>query len=77
MGARRVAGGGRPASPSLDALRFNPFTTGGGLEPVGELNRWRRAAYPRSQRAWGKTGDRAEAQQRADRELGALARRSG
>ena len=35
-----------------DALPFNPFNTGGGLEPVGVLNRLRRKAYPMSQRAW-------------------------
>jgi hypothetical protein len=38
-----------------DALRFNPWNTGGGLEPAGLLNRWRRRAYPMSQAAWGLT----------------------
>jgi hypothetical protein len=52
--------------PDADALRFNPFNTGPDLEPVGALNRWRRAAYPRSQRAWGGTGNRALTQDRAD-----------
>ena len=49
-----------------DALRFNPFNTGPDLEPVGALNRWRRAAYPLSQQAWGGTRKRALAQVRAD-----------
>ena len=38
-----------------DALRFNPWNTGGGLEPAGLLNRWRRRAYPMSQAAWAAT----------------------
>jgi hypothetical protein len=36
----------------LDALRFNPFNSGGGMRPVGLLNRLRDHAYPLSQRAW-------------------------
>ena len=52
--------------PDADALRFNPFNTGPDLEPVGALNRWRRAAYPLSQQAWGGTRKRALAQDRAD-----------
>ncbi len=39
-----------------DAIRFNPFNSGGGLEPVGLLNRMRRQAYPMSQAAWGPEG---------------------
>lgn len=35
----------------LDALRFHPWNTGGGLEPAGWLNATRRAAYPMSQAA--------------------------
>ncbi len=38
--------------PAADAIRFDPFNSGGGLEPVGLLNRMRRQAYPRSQAAW-------------------------
>jgi hypothetical protein len=37
---------------TLDALHFNPFNCGGGLEPVGFLNRLRDYAYPMSQAAW-------------------------
>lgn len=37
----------------LDGLPFNPWNTGGGLEPAGFLNRLRDRAYPRSQRGWG------------------------
>lgn len=54
---------------SLDALRFNPFNSGGGLEPVGVLNRLRDYAYPLSQAAWARRGDRAAAQRRADAEI--------
>ena len=61
-----------PLPDALDALRFNPFNSGGGLEPVGALNRLRDYAYPLSQRAWGRTGERAEAQRTADVELQAL-----
>ncbi|HEY0633598.1 MAG TPA: hypothetical protein VGC98_16195 [Thermoleophilaceae bacterium] len=57
---------------TLDALRYSPFNTGGGLEPIGFLNRLRAYAYPLSQRAWGSTGERASAQRRADAELLAL-----
>jgi len=35
-----------------DALRFNPFNCGGGMRPVGALNRLRDYAYPLSQRSW-------------------------
>ena len=54
-----------------DALRFNPWNTGGGLRPAGLLNRWRRRAYPMSQAAWGVTreGGRAK-QERAERVAG-------
>lgn len=54
---------------SLDALRFNPFNSGGGLEPVGFLNRLRDYAYPLSQAAWARRGDGKGAQRRADAEL--------
>jgi len=32
--------------------RFNPWNTGGGLEPTGPVNRMRQSVYPRSQRGW-------------------------
>jgi hypothetical protein len=38
----------------LDALRFNPWNTGGGMNPVGVLNGARDAAYKLSQSAWGR-----------------------
>lgn len=69
VGALRV---GSKLSETFDAMRFNPFNTGGGLEPVGTLNRLRGYAYPMSQRAWGRTGGRARAQRVADAELRAL-----
>ena len=37
------------------------------------LNRWRRGAYPASQRAWGSTGRRSLPQARAEAEMRALA----
>lgn len=46
-----------------DALRFNPFNTGGGLEPAGLLNDLRRRAYPMSQQAWGRVRSGAERDQ--------------
>jgi len=54
---------------TLDALRYNPFNCGGGLEPAGWLNRLRDYAYPLSQAAWGRRDGRAREQQLADREL--------
>jgi hypothetical protein len=60
---------------SLDALRFSPFNCGGGLEPVGLLNRLRDYAYPLSQRAWARRGDHAHRQAEADAELQRVARR--
>jgi hypothetical protein len=36
----------------LDALRFNPWNTGGGLQPAGALNGARDRAYKMSQAAW-------------------------
>ena len=67
-----------PMPDVLDALRFNPANTGGGLEPVGTLNRWRAVAYPLSQRAWASASHRAaEAQRVADEEVRAFAARPG
>lgn len=43
---------GDPLPPEADSLRFNPWNSGGGLEPAGVLNRLRDYAYPLSQRAW-------------------------
>jgi hypothetical protein len=37
---------------AANALRFNPFNTGGGLQPSGFLHRLRDAAYPGSQAGW-------------------------
>lgn len=33
-----------------EAVRFDPWNTGGGIEPDGWLQRWRASAYPASQR---------------------------
>ena len=38
--------------PELDALRFNPWNSGGGMEPAGWLNGARDRAYKLSQDAW-------------------------
>jgi hypothetical protein len=61
---------GRRLGPELDALRFNPWNTGGGLEPAGWLNGARERAYKLSQRAWLRTRRHGGAlQDAADREL--------
>ena len=41
----------RLADEESEALRFNPFHCGAGIEPVGPLNRLRRGAYAGSQEA--------------------------
>jgi hypothetical protein len=52
----------------LDALRFDAWNCGGGLSPVGALNRMRSSAYPRSQAAWRRTrSGAARRQDEADR----------
>ena len=43
---------GRRREPEANAMRFNPFNTGGGLQPTGFLQRLRDAAYPGSQAGW-------------------------
>lgn len=43
--------GERLPEDEADALRFNPYTTGGGIEPAGVLNALRRRAYAASQDA--------------------------
>jgi hypothetical protein len=43
---------GEPLGPAAtEALRFNPWTTGPDIRPVGRLNRLRRPSYRASQRA--------------------------
>jgi hypothetical protein len=49
---------------AFDALRFNPWNTGAGLEPAGWLNGARRRAYELSQRAWGRAQSEGERHQR-------------
>ena len=58
----------QPLPDTLEALRYSPFNSGGGLQPSGLLNRTRRAAYPLSQRAWAAAGH-AEQQRAADAAL--------
>ncbi|MGE5636570.1 MAG: hypothetical protein ACM3UV_06495 [Nocardioidaceae bacterium] len=66
-------GVGRRLPAELDALRFNPWNTGGGLEPAGALNRARDRAYRMSQASWRRTRrDGAQLQDAADRRLAAL-----
>jgi hypothetical protein len=61
---------GRRLPHDLDALRFNPWNTGGGMEPAGWLNGARDRAYKLSQRAWRRARrDGAALQDAADREL--------
>ncbi len=58
---------GRRLDDVADALRFNPFNTGGGIEPAGRLNALRRRAYPMSQATWGRVRPGAgERQRQAD-----------
>ena len=65
---------GRRLTGALDALRFNPWHTGGGLELAGALNRLRDYAYPLSQAAWARTErDGAERQAAADHALDLIA----
>jgi hypothetical protein len=62
VGARLPAG--------LNALRFNPWNTGGGLEPAGWLNGARDRAYKLSQAAWGRSRTNgAQEQAAADQRL--------
>ena len=46
---------GARLEPDANAMRFNPFNTGGGLAPTGFLQRLRDAAYPGSQAGWDGT----------------------
>jgi hypothetical protein len=65
---------GRRLAPAVDALRFNPWNTGGGMAPAGWLNGARDRAYTFSQAAWGVTRPSGAARQReADRQVDALA----
>jgi hypothetical protein len=58
----------------LDALRFNPWNTGGGIEPAGSLNGARDLAYKLSQATWRRTRrGGAELQDAADERVRLLA----
>jgi hypothetical protein len=57
---------------SLDALPFDPLTCGGGLRPIGFLNRLRDYAYPMSQAAWARRGGRRAKQRQAIAQLAEL-----
>ena len=43
---------GERLEPSANRIRFDPWNTGGGLEPATALNAIRAYVYPASQRAW-------------------------
>ena len=43
---------GRRLPEGSNEIRFNPWNTGGGLEPAGALNRLRAYGYPASQAGW-------------------------
>lgn len=47
---------GQRLPDEANGIRFNPWNTGGGLEPAGALNRLRAHAYPASQEGWEKPG---------------------
>jgi hypothetical protein len=67
VGSLRI---GRRLPHELDALRFNPWNTGGGMEPAGWRNGARDRAYKLSQGAWRRARhDGATVQDAADREL--------
>jgi hypothetical protein len=68
---------GARLGPELDPLRFDPFLTGAGLVPTGAINRWRRAAYRRSQRAWRRTQPAGAHDQEAGDAALAVLRRTG
>jgi hypothetical protein len=54
----------------LDALRFNPWNTGGGMAPAGWLNGARDLAYRLSQASWRRSRrGGAAVQEAADREM--------
>jgi hypothetical protein len=57
---------GERLPPAADALRFNPFNCGGGIEPTGLINRLREQAYARSQAAWTRDPELARAAAEAD-----------
>jgi hypothetical protein len=64
---------GERLTDELDALRFNPWNTGGGLELVGWLNEARDRAYKLSQATWRRSRRGGGAMQdAADRELRAF-----
>jgi hypothetical protein len=64
---------GKRLGRELDALRFNPWNTGGGMRPAGWLNGARDRAYKLSQAAWRRARrDGARAQDAADRQLESL-----
>jgi hypothetical protein len=51
---------GRRLPDGANRIRFNPWNTGGGLEPAGALNRLRAYAYPASQAGWEKVAGPSE-----------------
>jgi hypothetical protein len=62
---------GTPLSAQADALRFNPWNTGGGMAPAGVLNGARDRAYKLSQAAWRRTAPHgAHRQDAAERAYG-------
>jgi hypothetical protein len=61
---------GERLGSELDALRFNPWNTGGGMRPAGWLNGARDRAYKLSQGTWRRVRrDGAALQDEADRQL--------
>ncbi|HEX8102490.1 MAG TPA: hypothetical protein VF533_07760 [Solirubrobacteraceae bacterium] len=43
---------GERQDDAANDIRFNPWNTGGGLEPTGPINRMREWVYPGSQKGW-------------------------
>jgi hypothetical protein len=64
---------GQRLPAELDALRFNPWNTGGGMDPVGVLNGARDVAYTLSQASWGRAqANGRELQAAADKRVAEL-----
>jgi hypothetical protein len=69
----RLRVGGR-LPDDLDALCFNPWNTGGGVEPAGSLNQMRDRAYRWSQTAWGVAQPEGLRRQRTAAQSGVLSK---
>jgi hypothetical protein len=71
LGAREPIGhvtlGRQVPEPAAEAVRFNPWNTGGGLRPTGPFMGLRDSAYRESRRGWNASSDRSDAVSHAAR----------